>query len=146
MIACTVLRPKCYYPPWLCLVPPSCRLWSVQPVTAIAANANNNACVVQRILEAIDLLEGTTVEANTLVTMLLQSLLRIYRRAIAIALVDRMMLRTTSKVKQQWRLEEDGNDDDTITSSTRNIRTRYCYVQRWKRNCRHVSVRIFTSY
>jgi metal transporter CNNM len=114
MIASTMLRPKM-------LSSLAVFVLAVLPslvggtVTAIAANANDNACVVQRILEAIDLLEGASVEAitNTNAATVIAS--ESTRRAIAIlSSITDDLKDDDLEVKQQdrRRLEEDGNDDD----------------------------------
>jgi metal transporter CNNM len=115
MIACTMLRPRMLSSlvVFVLAVLPSLVGGTI---TAVAANANNDACVVQRILEAIDILEGASVEANTNTNAAAGIASESTRRAIAIlsSITDDIMLKEDLEVKQQdrRRLEEDGYDDD----------------------------------
>jgi metal transporter CNNM len=81
-------------------------------VTTVAAYANNKACVVQRILEAIDLLGGASVEPNANAASVIVS--ESTRRAITILSSITDDLKDDFEVKQQdtRRLEEEGDDDD----------------------------------
>lgn len=111
MIACTMLRPKMLSSlvMFVLAVLPSLVGGTV---TAVAANTNNNAFVVQRLLEAIDLLEGASVEENANAAAVIAS--ESTRRAIAILSSITDDLKDDLEVKQQdrRRLEEEGNDDD----------------------------------
>jgi metal transporter CNNM len=86
--------------------------------TAIAANANDNACVVKRILEAIDLLEGVSVEAITRTNAATPvNASESSRRAIAIlsSITDDLMvddLEVKRQVRRRLEEPDDGNDDD----------------------------------
>jgi metal transporter CNNM len=112
MIACTVLRAKMLSCLAVFVLVVLSSLVAGTGITTVAANANSKERVVQRILEAIDLLEGASVEANTNAAAVTIS--ESTRRAIAIlsSITDDLKDDLEGKQQDGRRLEEEGNDDD----------------------------------